>query len=152
MPKFNFQYCQKIVVFSKDRQSVLLCKRNGEEELNGIFTFIGGKMEITDSSIVEGVKREKDEEVGEDCQIKLYSNFTFNVLYKKDNGRSMILPHYFAVFESGEIKLNEEYSEYKWVLLSELDDFEPKMENIEGMIKELLKLVPVIDESDYTVI
>jgi len=41
---------------------VLLCKRQGETELNEIFTFIGGKMETTDDSILQGLKREKDEE------------------------------------------------------------------------------------------
>ena len=64
MEQYNFQYCQKIVVLSKDRTKVLLCKRKGEADYDGIFSFIGGKMETTDISIIEGLKREKDEETG----------------------------------------------------------------------------------------
>ena len=39
---YNFQYCQKIVVLSKDKNKVLLCKRKGEADYDGTFSFIGG--------------------------------------------------------------------------------------------------------------
>ena len=81
MKKYNFQYCQKIVVYSKDELSVLLCKRKDEADFDGIFSFIGGKMEITDASMLEGLKREKDEEVGEEFKIKVFPSFTTNAFY-----------------------------------------------------------------------
>lgn len=37
----SFQYCQKIIVFSEDRSSVLLAKRKGEADYNDIYSFIG---------------------------------------------------------------------------------------------------------------
>jgi len=52
-------------VLSKDRTKSLLCKREGEEDYEGVFAFIGGKMETADASIIEGLKREKDEELGD---------------------------------------------------------------------------------------
>lgn len=113
MEKYNFLYCQKIVVLSKDETSVLLCKRKGETDYDGTFSFIGGKMETTDESIVEGIKREKDEEVGQNFRIMLYPKFSFNSLFRKKDGSSMILPHYLAIYVDGEINLNEEYSEYQ---------------------------------------
>jgi hypothetical protein len=36
----------------------------------------------------------------------------------------MILPHIPAVFEGGKIVLSDEYSDYKWVLITELESFE----------------------------
>ena len=42
----------------------------------------------------------------------------------------MVLPHYYARFIGGEITLNDEYSEYRWVNLRELDRFEPKIETV----------------------
>ncbi len=42
-------------------EKVLLCKRQGEENHDETFTFIGGKMEITDFDINAGLKREKDD-------------------------------------------------------------------------------------------
>ena len=59
-----FQYCQKIVIFSKDGTSVLLAKRRGEADYDGVFSFIGGKLESTDGGLVQGLQREKDEEIG----------------------------------------------------------------------------------------
>lgn len=98
-------------------------------------------METTDKSIVAGLKREKNEEVGEDCQMHVYSAFSMNLLYTKADGNQMILPHYAAVFESGDIMLSDEYSEYQWVPLSELEDFEPKVPNIPKVTSQLLTLL-----------
>ena len=86
MEKYNFQYCQKIVVLSHDKNKVLLCKRKGEADYDGTFSFIGGKMETTDTSIIAGLKREKDEEVGSDFQIQIYPKFSHNLLFQKKDG------------------------------------------------------------------
>jgi ADP-ribose pyrophosphatase YjhB (NUDIX family) len=140
MSNLNFQYCQKIVVFSNDKNSVLLCKRKGEQDYDGVYSFIGGKMETTDESIIDGLQREKNEEVGEDFKVKIYPEFTTNLLFRKKDGNSMILPHYYAVHESGEITLNEEYADYVWVQLAELDSFEPKIPSITDVVISLKKL------------
>ena len=50
--RYNFQYCQKLVLFSEDWQTVLFAKRRDEADYNGIFSFIGGKMDASDRSIV----------------------------------------------------------------------------------------------------
>jgi len=127
---YLFQYCQKLVILSADKQAVLLVKRKGEVDYDGVFSFIGGKMETTDASIVDGMKREKDEEIGADVKVNILPNETYNVLFTKKDGNSMILPHIPGILKSGDIKLNDEYSEYKWVSFVELDDFEPKIDNI----------------------
>jgi len=152
MQEYNFQYCQKIIVLSKEMDKVLLCKRKGEADYDGTFSFIGGKMENTDPSILEGVKREKDEEVGEGFEIKLFPKFTFNVLFRKKDGNAMILPHYLSIYEDGEIELNEEYSEYKWVSLDDLAEFEPKIASIPDTLTEVLKLKEIIQEDDLILI
>ncbi len=151
-PKYSFQNCQKIVVFKDNNTKVLLAKRVGESDHNETYSFIGGKMEITDGEILEGIKREKNEEVGENFKIKIYPTFnTMNYFVKKD-GSSMVLPHYYARYESGEVNLNEEYSDYKWVEVAKLAEFEPKIETVEIMVKNLLKLVEVIKEEELLLI
>ncbi len=152
MDKYSFQYCQKIVVFSNDRKKVLLCKRTSEEDYDGVFSFIGGKMEITDDSILDGLRREKNEEVGEDFKIKLFPTFTHNVIFRKQDGNSMILPHYLAIYESGEINLGEEYSEFKWVEVDKLSEFEPKIPNIDLMVSFVSKLNSISEESEFVLI
>lgn len=150
--QYCFQNCQKLVVFSQNGKSVLLAKRKGEADFDSIFSFIGGKMETSDESVIAGMKREKDEEVGVDFKIKLYPVFNSVVYFHKKDGSSMILPHYYAEHVMGEVKLNEEYSEYKWVLLDEIKNFEPKIATIPGMIDNLLRLKPLMKEEEFVII
>ena len=42
-----FQYCQKLIILSADKSQVLLTKRKGEADYDGVYSFIGGKMENT---------------------------------------------------------------------------------------------------------
>src|ERR1700679_60878 len=97
-PQYAFQYCQKLIVFSADRQEILLAKRKGEADYDGVFTFIGGKMEVTDKTIFAGVQREKNEEIGPSAKLRVYTASTHNTLYTKKDGNHMILPYYLAYF------------------------------------------------------
>ncbi len=152
MNKYNFLYCQKIVVFSSDMNSVLLCKRKGEEDYNKIYTFIGGKMETTDKDIVVAMQREKNEEVGEGFKIELCPQFSINLSFQKKNGDFVILPHYYSRHLSGDVRLNEEYSNYKWVDIDSLSFFEPKIDNIPRVVKTLLKLKTIIKAEDLIIV
>jgi len=135
--------CPKIVVFSKDKQSVLLAKRENEKDLNGVFTFIGGKMEQTDGSILSGLKREKTEEVGVDFKINLNTKYSVNMYYEKKDGSKMILPHHYAYALGGDIRLSPEYAEYRWVPIVELDAFEPKVKTITQSVREMQALMKI---------
>jgi len=125
-----FQYCQKLVILSADRQSVLLAKRKGEADYDGTYSFVGGKMETTDEGLLAGMKREKDEEIGQATKVKVLPDETYNVLFRKKDGNTMVVPHIAGVYVSGEIELNDEYSDYRWVPLTEINSFEPKISNI----------------------
>lgn len=144
-----FQYCQKIVVFSKDKKKVLLCKRKGENDYDGVFSFIGGKMETTDANLLKGMQREKNEEVGKNFVIKVYPNFSTNHYFLKKDGNCMVLPHYYAVHVQGEITLNEEYSTSAWVPLTGLKKFEPKIPTIVPVVEELRKLEKIMKKKDF---
>lgn len=149
MDIYEFQYCQKIVVLSSDGTSVLLCRRKGEADYDGTFSFIGGKMETSDASILEGLRREKDEEVGKCFKIRIAPMFSVNALFRKKDGNSMILPHYLAYHLEGEIGLSGEYSEYQWVKLDRLNTFEPKIENIPQTVQTLLRLRNTLTDADF---
>lgn len=123
------------MILSIDKSKVLLARRRREADYDGVYSFIGGKMETTDETILAGMKREKDEEIGANCVIKVLPNETYNLLFRKSDGKTMVLPHIAGIFVSGEIVLNSEYSEYKWLPIDELSVFEPKIENITHMTK-----------------
>ena len=149
--KYLFQYCQKLVVFSGDKRSVLFARRKGEADFDEYWSLIGGKMEIADRDIAPGIKREKDEEVGADFHLKVAPNFScYNVHFQKKNGAHMILSHYIAVHTGGDVSLNpEEYSEYKWVNITDLDSFGPKVDNTRFVVQNALRLLPILSEADF---
>lgn len=130
-----FQYCQKLIVLSDDKSNVLLAKRKDEADYNGAYSFIGGKMETTDDSILASMKREKDEEIGSDAIIAILPNESYNLFFRKKDGTAQLLPHVAGIFVSGAISLNEEYSDYKWVRIDEIEGFEPKIKNIPELSK-----------------
>ncbi|HET6746941.1 MAG TPA: NUDIX hydrolase [Candidatus Saccharimonadales bacterium] len=142
-----FQYCQKLIVLSNDKSKVLLARRKGEMDYDGVYSFIGGKMEVTDETILAGMKREKDEEIGKNAKIAVLPNETYNLLFRKKDGNSMILPHIAGMFISGDITLNDEYSDFEWVKIDELETFGPKIENIPELTKWAHDKLQKSDES-----
>ncbi|MDB5166236.1 MAG: hypothetical protein JWM37_308 [Candidatus Saccharibacteria bacterium] len=145
----SFQYCQKLVVLNQELDSVLLAKRKGEADFDGVFSFIGGKMETTDETLLAGMQREKNEEVGDRVSLKVLPKESYNLLFRKQDGNSMVLPHAACVYEGGEISLNEEYSEYAWVEIDQLDSFEPKIETVVEAAAWALGRLSVATESDF---
>jgi len=138
------------VSFSEDWMSVLLVRRRSEADFDETFSFIGGKMEVTDQSIIAGLQREKNEEIGETASVRVYTDSTHNVLFRKADGSSVILPHYLAQFRGGDIVLNlAEYSEFRWVHLEDLPSFEPKIENISEMVTWALGIKQSVKLADF---
>lgn len=87
-------------------------------------------METADQTLLAGMRREKNEEIGSSAVVQVLPNETYNLLFRKKDGNAMVIPHIPAIYVSGDIQLNEEYSDYKWVPINELDVFEPKIESI----------------------
>lgn len=144
-----YQYCQKIVLLRNDDTEALLARRTGENDYDQTYAFIGGKIETTDGSIIEGLRREKNEEIGDKVIINICPLVSYNVYYVKHNGQHMIVPHYYATYLEGEIVISEEYDDFKWVAIDELLDFKPKVDNIPEMVDWALKLKSVLAPNDF---
>lgn len=145
-----FQYCAKQIVFSSDRKAVLMAQRTGEADYDGVFALIGGKTETTDGGLLEGLQREKNEEIGESARIKIcWTMSCYQAWYRKKNGAFMVLPHHVAIFVSGEIKLNpKEYSNYKWVPVAEIDQYDQIPTNPHA-VRAALRLLPILTDDDF---
>lgn len=130
-----FQYCQKIVLLRHDGAEVLLARRTGEADYNQTYALIGGKLEITDGSILEGLQREKNEEIGRSVRINVCPFLSYNVYYVKKDGQHMIVPHYYAEYLGGKIHLSDEYDDFTWIPVEKLVTFEPKVENIPEVVE-----------------
>lgn len=146
---YSFQYCQKIILLNEAQTAVLLARRKDEADYDGVYSFIGGKLETIDGGFVPGLQREKNEEIGEKAKIQICPLVSYNAYFTKKDGNAMVLPHYYAEYLGGEIVINDEYSDYKWVNLSELPAFEPKIETIEGAVEWALKIKTVLKTDDF---
>lgn len=146
-----FQYCPKIILFSADETEILLAKRKGEQDYDGTYSFIGGKSETTDESLLHALKREKDEEIGREARVQICWHVScYQVLFRKKDGNAMVLPHHVARFIDGDIKLNsEEYADYQWVPVVELDDFDPKIPGISQAVDAANRFLSVLKPADF---
>lgn len=144
-----FQIPQKIVVFRNDGQEVMLARRKGEQDFNGVYAFIGGKIEKEDGSILTGLKREKDEEIGAEAVLNICPHTSYNVYFIKHDGNHTIVPHYYAEFVDGEITTNDEYDDIQWVSCDELAAFEPKVHNIPEVVEWAIKLRTILEPADF---
>ena len=145
-----FHYCPKLIVFSKDKKSVLLARRAGEADYNGVYSFIGGKTETTDGSLLAGLQREKNEEIGPDAKLKVcYMMSCYQAWYTKKDGNSMVLPHHIAIYQSGDIALNpQEYDDYKWVPVDDIDKHALIPANPLA-VRAALRYLPMLTDADF---
>lgn len=109
-------------------------------------------METTDQTLLEGMKREKDEEIGQAAKIKIVPTESYNVLFRKKDGSSMIIPHIAGIYVSGDIVVSDEYSQYKWVALLDLPAFEPKLDNIPIITAWAVQRLTATKDSGFAVI
>lgn len=130
---------------------MLLAQRTGEADYNAIYSFIGGKTETTDGSLLAGLKREKDEEIGANAKLKIcWTMSCYQVWYTKKNGQDMVLPHHVAIHQGGDIQLNpNEYADYKWVPISEIDTFEPTIKNTALAVHAALRMLQILTDDDF---
>lgn len=149
MNELFFQYCPKMVVFNEGLDKVLLARRKGEQDYDDTFSFIGGKIETSDGGIINGIRREKNEEIGTDATIRIAPMPVFNAYFQKRDGSSMILPHHICIYLGGNINLNDEYSEYQWVPLDELKEFGPKIDTIEPAVDWAKRFIGQLTDNDF---
>jgi 8-oxo-dGTP pyrophosphatase MutT (NUDIX family) len=143
-----YQYCPKVAII--DRTRVLLAKRQGEADLDGALTLVGGKIEHSDTSIVAGITRELREEIGADIQLDLLATYSIAAEYTKADGNRMILPHFLAEYVTGEVHLNnEEYATYTWAEIDQLDNLPGVLPNIGEICRRLLPLRQIAGPDDY---
>ncbi len=131
-----FAVTQKAVVYRSDTEEFLILKDSGNENRSSIkvlgeWQLAGGHMDHEDKSTVEGLEREVAEELGEHfvCSV----GEIFHSL-RADYGKyARVMNCYFAQYVSGDITLNDEHVEYRWVSadnVRENDDYTDFLQQI----------------------
>lgn len=127
----------------------LIVKRSPDKKaFPGIWTVPGGGLEVddyinlpktTDVSwyyVLDAcVRREVKEEVGLDVgKVK----YLLDIAFIKPDGTPVIVLSYYCDFKSGEVKLNEENVDYKWVCLEEAKNY--------NLISGILEEIEMVDK------
>ena len=139
----DFKHFNCIVVFNKEKDSVLFCKRI-KDPYKGLYNFVGGKVEPGESSD-EAAYRELQEETGISSKdIDLYRLMDFTYYHQQ-----FILEIYVGVLEK-DIELQEETNPLEW--LSLYHDFTDRTrfagdQNI-GHIINVALMYPIPEKTD----
>ena len=135
-------------IIRKDEKYLIVRRSLNKKAFPGKWTVPGGGLEVDDYinlpqktqtspqwyfAIENSLKREIKEEVGLEVEnIKYLCNLAFIL----PNGIPSIVLSYYCDWKSGEVKLNDENIEYKWVSCDELKDYDI-IEGIADEIKEV---------------
>ncbi|MDP1845515.1 MAG: nucleotide exchange factor GrpE [Candidatus Moranbacteria bacterium] len=113
--KFHARISQKIFLYNKEKNSFLLVKMRNDQayfaKKYGVWELPGGTMENGEVLLIDSLKREIREEIGE-VKIEIVDTIdTFLGEFK--NGPAMFLI-YLVKYISGEIELSDEHMEFRW--------------------------------------
>ena len=118
-----------IIHVENEKGEILLQQRgpNSRDE-NGMFEDIGGKIEESDITFKDAIKRELIEEIGDKAQIEISRSIGIFHIPKKDVYWVMVI--YFGLYKGGDIKVMEPEKclGYKWFSLEQAL-FSPKVTN-----------------------
>ena len=90
-------------------------------------------------AVENSLKREIKEEVGLEVEKPKY---LLDLVFIRQDGIPVVTLSYYCDWKSGEVKLNEENTDYKWVTLEEAENYDL----IEGILDEI-KMVDKIKKS-----
>ena len=131
MKKYNV-----IVVFDKNMQNTLMCKRAKEPYL-GMYNLVGGKIEKENDGLNEAY-RELFEETNirkDDINLMHFMNIEYRTMNK-------LLEVYYGTLNK-EVKLIEEVNELEWVLIDD-DFFNVNKYAGEGIIGHIIEEIKIL--------
>jgi mutator protein MutT len=125
------------VILSNEKGEILLLKRANALHENGKWALPGGKIDLGDTE-EETCRREVKEETNMDVD-KLKYLFSLDSP-PIDDQKGIYFAKYFIASFKGEVKINSESSEYKWVSPKDIDSCNMAFNQKEGVKKYLSSL------------
>ncbi len=102
-------------------EEILLLKRKDGSFGSGLWDIPGGKLEFGELPI-ESLEREIFEETS--LKVKVIRPISISSGINETKTKQYITIVFLCDYQGGDIKLNDEHSEYKWVSISKIDDLE----------------------------
>jgi len=125
-----------MIILNKNNQILILKRDKNDKYSPSLWCVPGGRVEK--ESFEECIKKEVKEETN--LEIK---ELNFFKSYFRDEGNFYYQPVYFYGKTVGEIKLNYEHEEYKWISKEELDNYKFAFGQ-DKILKEFFKTINLI--------
>lgn len=123
-------------VIEKNGKYLIVKRSNNEIAFPGKWTIPGGKVE-RGHSIHQTLKREIREEVGLEVGDKI--NFIGDDEFTRPDSFHVVGLTFLCKYKSGEVKLCKDLTDYRWIDLNELDNYD-LIEGVKNKIKSLQKV------------
>lgn len=115
------------IAINEENKILILKRANNDKYSPNLWCVPGGSLEK--ESYEECVRRE----VKEETNLKI-SKLNFFKSYFRDEGKFYYLPIYFYGNVKGEIKLNHEHQEFKWISKKEIENYDFAFEQKEILL------------------
>ncbi|MFH1197772.1 MAG: NUDIX domain-containing protein [bacterium] len=131
-PRFPLPGVRAII--QNEKGEILLLKRAAGDNFGGMWCLPGGKVDYgltVESAIITEIK----EETNLDCTEVKFLFYMDGLPVEEYYAHYIIF--YFECKVTGEIKLNEESDEYRWVRIEDIDKYEIALSNEKGIRRYL---------------
>ena len=133
---------QVAVTATIEKSEKILVTKRSKDVANeaGLWETVSGRVEQTETS-EKALMREIKEELGE-VEIKIGNPYNIFKI-RRDDGFDLIGISYICEYISGNIKLNEEHTEYRWIKPEDFENYDAT----DGMKAEIRKFIGLKNNS-----
>jgi len=147
----NVMIGQKAFIVNAKKQ-LLIMKRKNSDMYKGLWDVPGGRVEEGDN-LYQAIEREIKEESNLSLDKVILTLGSSKFLGKRKD-KPTFIRNFFLCTAKGVIKLSDEHSEFAWIKVGELKDYEfPPDDDFQKVLKSLEFLLPKIDiDTEHSIV
>ncbi len=141
-------------IIYKDGKYLLLRRSLKKKAFPGQWTVPGGGLEVDDYINIPkttkdhwyfGIEKSLRREIKEECNLEVGKiKYLLDIIFIRPDGIPAIILSFYCPYKSGEVKLDEDNIDYKWVTYEETK----KYDLIEGLLEEIEMVDKILEGED----
>lgn len=141
-------------IIYKDGKYLLLKRSLKKKAFPGKWTVPGGGLEVDDYINLPkttkdhwyfGIEKSLRREVKEECNLKVGKmKYLLDIIFIRPDGVPSIILSFYCPYKSGEVKLDEDNTDYKWVTYEESKEYDM----VEGLLEEIEMVDKILKGED----
>jgi len=141
-------------IIYKDGKYLLLKRSLKKKAFPGQWTVPGGGLEVDDYINIPkttkdhwyfGIEKSLRREVKEECNLEVGKmKYLLDIIHIRPDGVPSIILSFYCPYKSGEVKLDEDNTDYKWVTYEESKEYDM----VEGLLEEIEMVDKILKGED----